>query len=134
MSSIKVKTQHGYPTCAARRVSVLGVVSRLESVESPAGGDGPDGFDLVAAHADDPVVEVHGWIAMTRNEPDLVAHRELRSLRQFQHALLVGGLKEFSAVLVGHQRHAGIHRQGFQSGVHYGTFGGRMAHDRGPDG
>src|SRR5258708_33157416 len=113
MSSIKVKTQHGYPTCAARRVSVLGVVSRLESVESPAGGDGPDGFDLVAAHADDPVVEVHGWIAMTRNEPDLVSHRELRSLRQLQHAQLLGGLDEFHAGPVGHPAPAGSHPQGF---------------------
>src|SRR3712207_8459521 len=43
-------------------------------------------FDALAAHGDDPVVEVHGRVAMARDQPDLLAEREGGStLRSEEH-------------------------------------------------
>jgi hypothetical protein len=52
------------------------MAGRRVSINSAAGGDQPDLLDAVAAHADIPVVEVDGRVAMTRDQPDLVAEPE----------------------------------------------------------
>ena len=69
---------------------------------------------------------------MPGDQADLFANFDRGSLRQAQHAVLVGGLQELDARQVGDERHAGIHGQGFQSRIHHRAFGRGMAHHRRP--
>src|SRR5262249_12477525 len=60
----------GYENCLSMKVL------RRSSINRSSCGDWPDLLDAVAAHTDKPVVEVDGRVAMTGDQPDLVAEPE----------------------------------------------------------
>src|SRR3954470_12852799 len=75
-----------------------------------------------AAHADDEVVQVHGGVAVARDQPEETADRgdAMAAARGPQDAVLVAAVAVFQlAVRVDHQhfRHAGVDRVGLVAGI-----------------
>src|SRR6056297_2945931 len=70
---------------------------RARSVGLAAGRDRPDDLDLAVAHADIPVVDVAGGIAMAGHEAQLLVDLEHATLVR-DDAVLVGALDVFHVV------------------------------------
>src|SRR5262249_50886197 len=70
--------------------------------------DRPDGLDFAAAHAYEVVVEIDRRIAMTRDQPELVAHGVAARAVQFQHAVLVREPHDLDRVVARHPRIARV--------------------------
>src|ERR1700719_3944540 len=96
-----------------------------------AGAHGPDAFDMLVADADEPVVKVHGRVAVPRDEPDLFAEHEAMIAADIEPAMLVGRPRVSYAVAARDQRHAGIDAQRLEAGVDDRAVRRRRAHDGG---
>src|SRR5512134_815724 len=102
------------------------------SLQRPPRADRPEVLHDAAAHADIPVVEVDGRIAMPRHEQQLLAQRRRRrACGDLDEAVLVGGLEVLEARALPHRGHAGIDARGLEPGVHDGAIPSRPAHHRG---
>src|SRR5262249_61115838 len=82
-----------------------------------AGAHGPDALDVVVAHADVPIVQVHGRIAVSRDQPDLLAELEAAIAAENEPAMLVGRTRVGGAVATRDERHAGIDAERFEARV-----------------
>ena len=79
------------------------------SIHRPPCGDRPDLLDAVATHADIPVVEIDGRVAVAGDQSDLVAEPEpIGGGRDGEPAVLVRGALIGRRGLVANQRRGGI--------------------------
>src|ERR1700736_337682 len=90
--------------------------------------DRPQGFDPAVAHADVPVVQVHGRIAVARDQPHLLADAQaLRVRRELELAVLVGDAGDLDAVAAVHPWRPLLGAIGLEPGVDDGAVGRRHA-------
>src|SRR5262249_46872624 len=90
--------------------------------------DRPQRLDAAVAHADVPVVQVHGGVAVARDQPHLLADaRPCRFGRNLDLAVLVGDADHFEAVAAVHPRRALLGAVGFEPRVDDGAIGRRHA-------
>src|SRR5580765_6195062 len=85
----------------------------------------------IPAHADVPVVKIHGRVAVPGNEQELFAER--RWIGPFDEAVLVGGLGELEDFFSPDSGHARVDARGLEAGVDDCGVGRGPAHHRGED-
>src|SRR4051812_33350612 len=85
-----------------------------KSVNRAACRDRPERFDDALAHADIPVIEVDGWVAVPWDQHQLVAKGEFLARCNRNPAVLVGGLGVGEARALPDARHPRIDARGLE--------------------
>src|SRR5881394_528446 len=108
------------PTCSVRTPRALVTATSsffafFNLVQRSPGGDRPQRFDHAAAHANIPVVEVDGGIAVPGDELQLFAQRGQRPA--LDPAVLVGSLGIAKSLAPPDARHARVDARGLEACV-----------------
>src|SRR5579862_2945305 len=83
------------------------------SEDKATSDDRPHGLDPLVAYRDAPVIEVHGGVAMSGNEAQLGAQRELA----IEHTMFIGDARVPNLRIVGDERHAFVERHRLEARI-----------------